>query len=78
MNKKTFGGVISFACRKKKLNQKQLAEKIIREDGDPISPQYLNDIEYDRRSPYVRMGYEGHPGGRDDQGSLWSVYTFEH
>ena len=51
MNKKTFGSVISSARKKKKLNQKQLAEKIIREDGDPISPQYLNDIEHDRRSP---------------------------
>ena len=51
MNKKTFGSVISSARKKKKLNQKQLAEKIIREDGDPISPQYLNDIEHDRRNP---------------------------
>ena len=51
MNKKTFGLVISTARKKKKLNQKQLAEKITREDGDPISPQYLNDIEHDRRNP---------------------------
>lgn len=51
MNKKTLGYLISNARKKKKLNQKQLAEKIIREDGDPISPQYLNDIEHDRRSP---------------------------
>ena len=32
----------------------------------------------DKEDEYIRMGYEGHPGGRDDQGSLWSVYTFEH
>lgn len=25
--------------------------KIIKEDGQPISPQYLNDIEHDRRQP---------------------------
>ena len=51
MNKKTFGQTIISARKRKKLNQKQLAGKIIREDGDPISPQYLNDIEHDRRSP---------------------------
>ena len=33
------------------LSQKQLAEKIQREDGETISPQYLNDIEQDRRAP---------------------------
>lgn len=51
MNKKTLGYIVSNARKKKQLNQKQLAEKIIREDGDPISPQYLNDIEHDKRSP---------------------------
>jgi len=34
------------------LSQKDLALKIRRDDGlGPISPQYLNDIEHDRRSP---------------------------
>ena len=34
------------------LSQKELAARILREeDGKPISPQYLNDIERDRRSP---------------------------
>jgi len=47
----TFGSVIAEARKRKDLSQKQLAEKILREDGDPISPQYLNDIERDRRSP---------------------------
>lgn len=47
----TFGGVVSDARKKLGLSQKQLAEKIHREDGEPISPQYLNDIERDRRSP---------------------------
>ena len=47
----TFGKVISNARKKKHLSQRQLAEKILREDGVSISPQYLNDIERDRRSP---------------------------
>ena len=33
------------------MSQKQLAQKILREDGESISPQYLNDIEHNRRSP---------------------------
>lgn len=47
----TFGRAISDARRKLGLSQKQLTERIRREDGSPISPQYLNDIEHDRRSP---------------------------
>jgi transcriptional regulator with XRE-family HTH domain len=33
------------------ISQKELAARIKREDGVYISPQYLNDIEHDRRSP---------------------------
>ncbi len=33
------------------LSQKDLAASIRKEDGEPISPQYLNDIEHDRRNP---------------------------
>ena len=51
INKKTFGNIVSSFRKKKNLSQKELAQKIMREDGDPISPQYLNDIEHDRRSP---------------------------
>lgn len=47
----TFGQCISNARKAKGWSQKDLASKIIREDGSPISPQYLNDIEHDRRSP---------------------------
>jgi transcriptional regulator with XRE-family HTH domain len=48
----TFGSYIANARKKIPLSQKQLAERILREeDGEPISPQYLNDIERDRRSP---------------------------
>lgn len=48
---KTFGEVISEARRAKGLSQKEIASKIIKEDGQPISPQYLNDVEHDRRNP---------------------------
>src|SRR5262245_17663123 len=48
----TFGTYIANARKKIPLSQKQLAVRILRdEDGQPISPQYLNDIEHDRRSP---------------------------
>lgn len=48
----SFGKVISDARKELSLSQKELAERIRREeDGEPISPQYLNDIERDRRTP---------------------------
>lgn len=47
----TFGGAISDARKGKGWSLKDLASRVLREDGDPISPQYLNDIEHDRRSP---------------------------
>ena len=47
----TLGTYISAVRKKAGLSQKQLAELIEREDGGSISPQYLNDIEHDRRSP---------------------------
>jgi transcriptional regulator with XRE-family HTH domain len=47
----SFGEAVAAARKKKQLSQKQLAALIIKEDGAPISPQYLNDIERDRRNP---------------------------
>ncbi|UXI66126.1 helix-turn-helix domain-containing protein [Tahibacter amnicola] len=51
----TFGSVISAARRAKGYSQKELAErvKLVEDSGmlKSISPQYLNDIEHDRRSP---------------------------
>ena len=47
----TFGRAISQARKALGWSQKMLAQKILREDGESISPQYLNDIEHDRRSP---------------------------
>lgn len=47
----SFGRAISQARKQKEWALKDLASKILREDGEPISLQYLNDIEHDRRSP---------------------------
>lgn len=48
----TLGGVISDARKKLGISQKELATRVKRaEDNQPISAQYLNDIEHDRRSP---------------------------
>lgn len=48
---KTFGTVLSEARKAKGMSQKELAAKVRKEDGQAISPQYLNDIEHDRRNP---------------------------
>jgi transcriptional regulator with XRE-family HTH domain len=48
---KTFGQIIAEARKVLGLSQKDLAAKSRKEDGEPISPQYLNDIEHDRRDP---------------------------
>ena len=47
----TFGQAVADARKAKQLSQKELATMIIKEDGTSISPQYLNDIERDRRNP---------------------------
>jgi hypothetical protein len=44
----TFGRFITEARKKLNMSQKELTAKILREDGESISPQYLNDI---RSSP---------------------------
>jgi transcriptional regulator with XRE-family HTH domain len=33
------------------LSQRELAARVLKEDGESISPQYLNDLERDRRNP---------------------------
>ena len=52
---RTVGQEIAAARKKLGWTQKDLAAQTQKEDGTPISPQYLNDIERDRRapSPYV-------------------------
>lgn len=47
----SFGEYIAQARKEKKLSQRELAEQILKEDGTPISLQYLNDIERGRRNP---------------------------
>lgn len=48
----TFGSAIAAARKAKGLSQKELAALVMKEEGEGcISPQYLNDIEHDRRSP---------------------------
>jgi transcriptional regulator with XRE-family HTH domain len=56
----TFGEVIAQHRKRLHLSQKELAEKIRKEDGAPISPQYLNDIEHNRRgapSSYLMLQF---------------------
>jgi transcriptional regulator with XRE-family HTH domain len=47
----TFGEAITRARKDKRLSQKQVAAGTLKEDGQAISAQYLNDIEHDRRNP---------------------------
>ena len=47
----TFGQVIANTRKDLGISQRELVTKIVKEDGAPISPQYLNDIERDRRNP---------------------------
>jgi transcriptional regulator with XRE-family HTH domain len=48
----TFGQAVANARKAKGLSQKELAALIVKDEGGgAISPQYLNDIEHDRRSP---------------------------
>lgn len=47
----TFGRAINNARKAKRWALKDLVKHIQKEDGSTISPQYLNDIEHDRRSP---------------------------
>jgi transcriptional regulator with XRE-family HTH domain len=47
----TFGRIIATARKELGISQKDLAAMIRKEDGGTISPQYLNDIEHDRRNP---------------------------
>ncbi|ABA56551.1 transcriptional regulator, XRE family (plasmid) [Nitrosococcus oceani ATCC 19707] len=47
----TFGHYIATMRAQQGLTQRALAARIHHENGHPISPQYLHDIEYDRRMP---------------------------
>jgi transcriptional regulator with XRE-family HTH domain len=45
----SFGQYIAGRRKALKLSQKDVAVRILKEDGTPISAQYLNDVEHDRR-----------------------------
>ena len=47
----TFGQVIRDKRKSLQISQKDLAARIKKKDGSAISPQYLNDIERERRNP---------------------------
>lgn len=47
----TFGQVVAAERKKRGMSQKGLAARVLKEDGIPITPQYLNDVERDRRNP---------------------------
>jgi transcriptional regulator with XRE-family HTH domain len=47
----TFGQFIAEARKRARLSQKELAARIKKEDSQPISPQYLNAVEHNRRNP---------------------------
>ena len=47
----TLGQVLAAARKGRKLSLREVVPHIEKEDGLPISPQYLNDIEHDRRIP---------------------------
>jgi transcriptional regulator with XRE-family HTH domain len=51
VTQKTFGEAIAEGRKALRLSQKEFAARVLKEDGTPITPQYLNDIEHDRRSP---------------------------
>lgn len=54
----TLGQVLAAARKERKLSLREVVQHIRKEDGLSISPQYLNDIEHDRRipSPFVLDG----------------------
>lgn len=47
----TLGSVLAEARKKNASSLREVAGRVKKEDGDSISPQYLNDIEHDRRIP---------------------------
>jgi len=48
---KSFGELIAEGRKQAKLTQRELAARILLEDGRPISAPYLNDLEHNLRRP---------------------------
>ena len=51
MMSQQLGDIINQERRARRWSLRQLAAQVHKEDGTPISPQYLNDIELNRRIP---------------------------
>lgn len=51
MEGKSFGNEIARLRRGKEWTIREFAQKVIKEDGEPMSPSYLCDIEQGRRKP---------------------------
>jgi transcriptional regulator with XRE-family HTH domain len=47
----TFGQVLAEARRKHGWNLRKTAALVLKEDGEPITFQYLSELENDRRNP---------------------------
>lgn len=47
----SFGTYLSARRKSLGISQKDLADRLLKDDGSSISAQYLNDIEHDRRNP---------------------------
>jgi transcriptional regulator with XRE-family HTH domain len=47
----SFGETIRNRRKQLSISQKELAARTKKDDGTPISPQYLNDIEQGKRNP---------------------------
>jgi transcriptional regulator with XRE-family HTH domain len=50
-DRETLGGVVSTRRKELGFTQKQVAQSVVKEDGTPITPQFLNDVERNRRRP---------------------------
>ena len=51
MGERSFGGEIARLRKRKGESIREFAEKVLKEDGEPMSPSYLCDIEHGRRKP---------------------------
>ena len=73
----TFGQTIAEARKKRGVSQRELALKVLKEDGTPISPQYLNDIKRDRRNPPGDHLLEQLTGALNlDEDYLYAIITY--
>lgn len=73
---RSFGQIIAEERKKRGWSLKEVASRIMREEGGSISIQYLNDIEHDRRGPssdhMVRQFAEIFELGKE--GQEWLIY----